>query len=140
MQQLKPQPRITPHNQPFWSGCNENRLMIQHCGACGRHVFYPRVCCPFCHEDRLSWVQASGRGKVISHTTIRRTHHDGFNADAPYVFAAVALEEGPCMYAQMPGAPLDAVSLVGMDVTALFVPHGPDQKIAVFQLDGSATA
>jgi uncharacterized OB-fold protein len=137
MQVSKPQPRVNALNRPFWAGCNEGRLMIQRCGACGKHVFYPRVCCPFCHGDSLSWVQASGRGKVISHTTVRRTHHDGFNADAPYVFAAIELEEGPCMYAQMRGAPVDGPSLIGANVHAQFVPHGPDQKIAVFLIDNS---
>lgn len=140
MQVSKPQPRVHALNRPFWAGCNEGHLMIQHCGACGKHVFYPRVCCPFCQEDRLSWVRASGRGKVISHTTVRRTHHDGFNADAPYVFAAIELEEGPCMYAQMPGAPVDADSLIGAKVHAQFVPHGPEQKIAVFLLDNPSEA
>ena len=136
MQPNKPQPRVTALNQPFWSGCNEGRLMIQRCGACARHVFYPRVCCPYCQEDRLSWVEASGRGKVISHTTVYRTHHDGFNADAPYVFAAVSLDEGPCVYAQLPGAPVAAASLVGMQVRAVFVEHGPGRKIAAFRLEG----
>lgn len=134
MQVLKPQPRINALNQPFWAGCNEGRLVIQHCGACGRHVFYPRVCCPFCHEDRLAWTEASGRGSVISHTTVHRTHHDGFNQEAPYVFAAIALDEGPCMYAQLPGAPVAGTSLIGKQVRALFVPHGPGQKILAFRL------
>ncbi|MGE8613486.1 MAG: Zn-ribbon domain-containing OB-fold protein [Achromobacter veterisilvae] len=131
---LKPQPRISALNQPFWQGCNEDRLMIQYCGACRRHVFYPRVCCPFCREDGLQWVSASGRGKVISHTTVRRTHHDGFNAEAPYVFAAIELEEGPCLYGQLPGAPLEGASLIGQAVLATFVEHGPGQKIAAFRL------
>lgn len=131
---LKPQPRVNALNRPFWDGCNRGRLLIQHCGACRRHVFYPRVCCPYCREDRLEWVEASGLGKVISHTTIYRTHHDGFNGDAPYVFAAIELEEGTCLYGQLPGAPLEGPSLVGRSVSAIFVEHGPGQKIAAFQL------
>lgn len=90
---LKPQPRVTELNRPFWEGCNDDRLVIQKCGACAHSVFYPRVCCPFCKTDHLDWVEASGRGKVISHTTVRRTHHDSFNAEVPYVFAAIELEE-----------------------------------------------
>lgn len=136
MQVLKPQPRITTLNEPFWAGCNEGVLIIQRCSTCGKNVFYPRVCCPFCHEDALSWVQASGLGKVISHTTVRRTHHDGFNAEAPYVFAAIALDEGPCIYSQMPGAPLEGASLIGRPVKVGFAPHGPTQKIPVFTLEG----
>ena len=131
---LKPQPRVTELNRPFWDGCNNGRLVIQKCRACARAVFYPRVCCPFCKAGDLDWIDASGRGKVISHTTVHRTHHDSFDAEAPYVFAAVAIQEGPWLYAQVLGAPTDRASLVGRNVTVTFVDHGPQQKIAAFRL------
>jgi uncharacterized OB-fold protein len=133
-QLLKPQPRVTDLNRPFWDGCNAGQLRIQECSACKHKVFYPRVCCPFCKAGELGWVQASGRGRVISHSTIRRTHHDSFNAEAPYVFAAVALEEGPCIYAQLLECPIDGPSLVKRPVNVTFVDHGPTQKIAAFRL------
>ncbi len=131
---LKPQPRISDLNRLFWTGCNEGVLRIQKCRACARAVFYPRVCCPICKTGELDWIEASGQGTVISHTTVHRTHHDSFNAEAPYVFAAVALAEGPWIYAQLPGAPTDGTSLTGRAVTATFVEHGPQQKIAAFRL------
>jgi uncharacterized protein len=132
----KPQPRVTALAQPFWDGANERRLMIQRCTAptCGKAVFYPRVCCPHCKSPSLEWVQASGRGRVISHTTVRRTHHDGFNADAPYVFAAIALEEGPCIYGQVPDAPTEGASLIGRHLRVDFVEHGPQRLMPVFRL------
>lgn len=132
---LKPQPRVTALTQPFWDGANEGRLMIQRCtrAGCARAVFYPRVCCPVCRGDTLEWIQASGRGRIITHTTVRRTHHDGFNANAPYVFAAVALEEGPCFYAEVPGAPLEE-TLLGRAVKVDFVDHGPGRRMPVFRL------
>lgn len=108
--------------------------MIQRCLACEKAIFYPRVCCPFCHHGELSWTQASGRGEVISHTTVHRPHHDGFNAEAPYVFAAIALDEGPCLYAQLKDAPVDGSSLVGRQVRVEFVPHGPQLRMAAFRL------
>ncbi len=134
---LKPQPRVNALTRPFWDGANERRLMIQRCRApdCGRAVFYPRVCCPHCKSPDLEWIAAAGTGRVISHTTVHRTHHDGFNAEAPYVFAAIELAEGPCMYAQMPGAPTDGRSLVGARVRVGFVEHGPQRLMPVFELD-----
>ena len=59
----------------------------------------------------------------MSHTTIHRPHHDGFNAEVPYVFAAIEIE-GAQLYAQVPGAPSDGSSLIGRDVTVEFVTHG----------------
>jgi len=68
---LKPQPRVTALNRPFWDGCSEGRLLIQHCPACAKSIFYPRVCCPFCQHGELDWVQASGNGKVITHSCLQ---------------------------------------------------------------------
>ena len=135
---LKPQPRVNELTRPFWDGANTRKLMIQRCAraGCGKSVFYPRVCCPFCKGPELNWVQASGRGRVISHTTVRRTHHDGFNGDAPYVFAAIELNEGPCIYAQVPAAPLDA-SLIGRKVEVDFVEHGPNRMMPMFRLSAA---
>ncbi|MGH9810997.1 MAG: hypothetical protein ACRD9W_27760, partial [Terriglobia bacterium] len=62
-------------------------------------------------------------------------HHDGFNDEAPYVFAAVALIEGVVVFAQIPGAPVDGASLTGRAVRADFVPHGPGRRMLVFRLD-----
>lgn len=134
----KPQPRVSELTRPFWEGALAGRLMIQRCMQedCRRHVFYPRVCCPFCQGPHLEWVQASGRGSIVSHTTVRRTHHEGFDADAPYVFAAVALDEGPLIYGQLAGAPVDAPSLVGLAVAVEFAEHGPGRSMPVFRLDG----
>lgn len=130
---FKPQPRVNGVTSPFWEGANAGKLMIQRCSKCGSAIFYPRVCCPFCKEADLAWEEASGRGQIISHTTVRRTHHDGFNTDAPYVFAAVALEEGPCIYGQVPNAPLES-SLVGREVRVDFVEHGPGRKMPIFRV------
>ncbi|WP_420375775.1 Zn-ribbon domain-containing OB-fold protein [Pollutimonas sp. H1-120] len=130
----KPQPLITPLNRPFWDGCNNGQLNVQQCSSCKKYVFYPRVCCPFCHEDALTWKQTSGLGKIVAHTTVFRTHHEGFNADAPYVFAAVELNEGPCIYAQISRAETNCGSLIGHLVRVSFLLHGSKQKIAVFEL------
>jgi uncharacterized OB-fold protein len=135
---LKPQPRVNELTRPYWDGANNGKLMIQRCARpdCGKAVFYPRVCCPFCKGPQLDWVEASGRGRIISHTTVRRTHHDGFNGEAPYVFAAVALDEGPCVYAQLPGAPQQG-SLVGKSVYVDFAEHGPGRRMPIFRLAAS---
>ena len=133
---MKPQPRISLLTKPFWEAVNQQeKLLIQQCESseCGKYVFYPRVCCPFCQSPKLRWVQAKGTGTVISNTTIHRAHHPGFDHECPYVFAAVQLDEGPCIYAKIIQAPID-VSLVGKAVKVTFEAHGPAQKIPVFLL------
>jgi Predicted nucleic-acid-binding protein containing a Zn-ribbon len=132
----KPQPRVTELTRPFWEGANAGELIIQRCAdpACAKAVFYPRVCCPYCKGPKLDWFRALGTGRIISHTTIFRTHHDGFNSEVPYVFAAVQLTEGPCIYAQIPGAPIDGRSLTNESVTVDFIEHGAGREMPVFRL------
>ena len=135
----KPQPRVTELNRRYWDGVDAGRIVLQHClnHACRRAIFYPRVCCPYCQHAELEWRAAGGMGHLVSHSTIHRTHHDGFNDEAPYVFAAIELTEGVLVYAQVPGAPIDGESLIGQAVTADFVPHGPNRKMLVFRLAGA---
>jgi hypothetical protein len=132
----KPQPRITEVNKPYWDGINNGRITLQRCrqDGCRRVIFYPRVCCPYCHGADLELIEAAGTGHLVSHTTVHRTHHDGFNDEAPYVFGAVELVEGALVYGQVHGAPTDGSSLIGRAVNARFVPHGPDRQMLAFDL------
>ena len=57
----------------------------------------------------------------------------GFGPEAPYVFVAVALAEGPLMYSRLAGTPPE--NLIGRSVRAVFVVHGPDQMVPFFELD-----
>ena len=132
---LKPSPRKTPISAPFWEGCNNSRLMLQRCVStgCESYVYYPRACCPHCGGGDLDWVEASGKGRVVSWTMVHRPHHAGFGAEAPYVFVAVALAEGPLMYSRLAGTPPE--NLIGRSVRAVFILHGPEQKVPFFELD-----
>jgi uncharacterized OB-fold protein len=119
-----PQPRITDINRPFWDGCRTGKLMLQRCTdlACGHFVFYPRVCCPYCGGGELTWQQASGTGSLKSWTIVHRPGHAAFMVDAPYVFAAVTLAEGPLMYGRIQVSP-DSMSLSMGSMLRVVFPH-----------------
>jgi len=78
---------------PFWEGVAEGVLRVQRCGACGRHVFYPRAVCPHCTTGELAWVEAGGGGRVHSFTVVHRAPAE-YREEAPYVVALVELDEG----------------------------------------------
>lgn len=132
----KPLPRIDAVNAPFFAACNEETVLIQRCAApeCRRYVFYPRVCCPVCHCGELDWVEVSGRGRIKTFTVVHRPHHDGFMAEAPYVFAAVEIEEGPLVYGRIEGDP-SLPPAIGDAVQPVFVQHTPEQKLLAFRAD-----
>lgn len=77
-------------------------------------------------------MEASGRGRVISYTVVHRPGHDAFLADAPYVFAAIALEEGPMMYGRVEIAAVAAAGLVGRPVRAVFRDHAEGLRLPAF--------
>ncbi len=115
----KPVPIPTIETQPYWQGCNEGRLLIQHCKPCGRFQFYPRLVCTQCAAIALDWVDASGRGTVRSFTVIRRAVSPAFEADVPYVVALIQLDEGPTMMANLIACDPEVV-VIGLKVAVTF--------------------
>ena len=89
-----PQPEVTPLNEPHWQGLREGRLMIQRCTKCGHHWLPAREDCPSCLHDGYRWVQASGRGRLISWVVYHTAFNKAFADRLPYSVAVVELEEG----------------------------------------------
>jgi uncharacterized protein len=48
-------------------------LGFQRCAGCGAAVFYPRVLCPLCGANDLTWETSSGRGAGSRTTTLACT-------------------------------------------------------------------
>ena len=90
-------PIYEPLNMTFWEAAEQGELKIQHCAACGNHVFYPRPICPHCWADALEWVTASGKGRLKSFSEIWKPGHPGWVPAAPYLVGLVELDEGPTL-------------------------------------------
>jgi uncharacterized OB-fold protein len=83
-----PAPIVNAESQPFWDGAAKGKFMFKTCKSCGKSHFYPRTLCPYCFSDKTEWVEASGKGVIYSHSTMRRVPE-------PYTLAYVTLAEGP---------------------------------------------
>jgi uncharacterized protein len=90
-----------PSTEPFWQSCIEHRLLVQRCGSCGTHQFYPRPFCLSCEAATLDWVEASGNGTIYSLTTVRIPVVDELKP--PYFLALVDLDEGPRLLTNIEG-------------------------------------
>jgi len=90
----KPVPAVSPWSKPFWEATRAGRLSIQRCDDCSKAIFYPRYACPHCGSERVSWFDASGRGRIYSYTVVENNAPSVFQPDTPYVVAVVILEEG----------------------------------------------
>jgi uncharacterized protein len=92
---VKPVPSPSAITAPYWDAARDGRLLLRRCTECGVVAHPPRPLCPACWAAAFEWVESSGRGRVVSATTV---HHPPSPAFAtPYVLAIVRLEEGPRM-------------------------------------------
>lgn len=111
----------------FAQALAQGRFQIQHCSACGQHVFYPRALCPHCGSAQLEWIAPSGAGCVYSSTTVRRKPESG----GDYNVALVDLAEGPRLMSRIDGVPPEQVR-IGMRVRARVIDDPAKGKLLVF--------
>lgn len=118
---LKPIPEPTLESRPYWDGLNEFRLRLQKCGNCGKVRHYPRPLCDACYSFDVTWIDATGRGKVHSWTVAHHAFHPGFQAELPCVLAIVDLDEGVRMNAPLRGVEPGEMK-IGLPVKITFEP------------------
>lgn len=91
------------HQQELAAG----RFLIQRCGDCGKHVYYPRESCPHCGSAALEWTPPSGAGTVYAVTTVRRKDTDGGNLNV----CLIDLDEGVRLMSRVDNLPPDQVRI-----------------------------
>jgi uncharacterized OB-fold protein len=129
----RPLPIVTPLNAPFYRAAAEGKLLLQYCLDCEHAIYYPRYACPFCMSDRLEWRHASGRGSIYSFALVFRPQHDYFADRIPVALAAIEVDEGPLMIADVIGEDRTDAS-IGAAVMATFETIRDDLGLVHFRL------
>jgi len=111
----------------------QGHFLIQRCGACDAHVFYPRLFCTHCGSRALQWVAPSGQGTVYATTIVRRSVEEG----GDYNIALIDLAEGPRMMSRVVGLAPDAIK-IGLKVSSC-VEREDEQNIVVWQAHEGST-
>ena len=108
-------------DKPFYDACNEDRLVLQHCPACNRFQFPPRVACLGCGAGALQWKETSGRGHIQSRVVVHDTPVSVLIPDQPFNVATISLDDEPqiIMLSHLPGVPVDEVP-IGAAVEVIF--------------------
>ena len=101
MNRAKPLPSVSETTKPYWDGARRGKLLLQRCKACRTVIHYPRAWCPKCWGSELEWIEATGKGRVVTFTVVHQAPFESYVADAPYVLAVIRLEEGPQMMANV---------------------------------------
>lgn len=131
----KPAPGVTPDTAPYWEAANRRELRLPRCRSCDELVFYPRPFCPRCLGSDLEWETLSGKANLYSYIVNHRPA-PGWEDDAPYVIAVVALAEGPKMMTNIVDIDPDPDLLpLDMALEVDFEPRG-EQLVPVFRPAG----
>jgi hypothetical protein len=104
----RPIPVPTDMTKPFWDAANEQKLVIQHCNACGALVYPMRARCNRCSDaGPLGWKEVEGKAHIDVHLVIRDSRIRGFRSAQPINFAIIRLDEDPGInfLSNLPGTP-----------------------------------
>ena len=130
-----PVPVAVPLTVPFWEGTRSGVLRIQRCNDCGRHYFYPRRVCRYCHSSNVEWTDTSGLATLASFI-INFRPMPVFESKEPQIIALVDLAEGPRMATSIIDvAPDPQFLVVGMPLEVRFLERGP-MMLPVFAPSG----
>lgn len=96
----------TPHededNRAFLAAWrNEGKILLQQAAVGGKPFFYPRPLCPYTGSADLHTLTASGNGRIVSYSLVRRPNHPAFNDEVPIILAEIELAEGACLLARI---------------------------------------
>ncbi len=89
-------PALEAETRFFWQSGADGRLRILRCGRCAHYQHPPWPRCPRCGSEELAPSVVSGRGRVKTFTVNVQPWARGL--EAPFVFAAVELDEQPELY------------------------------------------
>jgi uncharacterized OB-fold protein len=115
----KPLPNPTEKSKPFWDALKAHRVDIQQCDDCSHWIFFPRLHCPKCFSNRLSWKTVSGEGELLTYTIARIPTMPELAEDGPQKLAVVQLDEGPHLNTTLVGLAEDQIT-IGMRVRPVF--------------------
>ena len=83
------------------------RFLIQHCAACGKHIYFPREVCPHCGSEALALVEPKGTGTVYAVTTVSRKADAGGDLNV----SLIDLDEGVRLMSRVANLKPDAVKI-----------------------------
>ncbi|WP_342640461.1 Zn-ribbon domain-containing OB-fold protein [Rhodoligotrophos ferricapiens] len=122
-------PARNPETVTFWEACNEHRLLIKRCGACGEAHYYPRALCPFCLSADTRWEQVEGRGTIYAFSVMRRS-------PVPFALAYITIPEGVSILTNIVDCDLDRIE-IGQSVRVVFKPADDGQLVAMFTAESA---
>jgi len=123
----------------YLAGAAAGKLRLQRCAKCARCRFPASPLCPSCLSWDFNWIDASGRGELLSWIRMHKQYFSQLDREVPYNVAMVRLEEGPMMISAIDGD--DTQLACGTPLSVVFRPVNgvPLPWFRVASTAGSAT-
>jgi uncharacterized OB-fold protein len=88
-----PVPNTKGYGKKYWDELVNNRFCIPFCESCNEYYFYPRIMCPHCSSQNVTFKEHNGLGEIYSFTVVQRTIVESFEKDVPYTMALVQIDD-----------------------------------------------
>jgi uncharacterized protein len=94
----------------FYDRLREGRLSTTRCPKDGLLHWPPRVACPQCHSEELTWVDLPEHGHVYAFSAVLVGAPLGMEADVPFAVGLVDLDGVPLrLFGRIEGKPWNAL-------------------------------
>jgi uncharacterized OB-fold protein len=139
MAYLKPLPKITALNVPFWDGLRAREFRVPKCRSCGDYNWVPYPACRTCLSEDQEWTVVSGAATVWSYSVCHRGQGI-FNEEVPYVVVLAKLVEEPrSMIVTANLVDVDPSEVhIGMPIEVVYEDI-PDEDITLFRFAPAAS-
>ncbi|MGE0542162.1 MAG: Zn-ribbon domain-containing OB-fold protein [Dehalococcoidia bacterium] len=130
-----PAPARDGLDQPFWSGLQEDRLLLQFCDHCQHWQWGPEWICYRCHSSALSFRPVEPSGFIYSYERIWHPVHRALGDFGPYIVVLVELPQadGVRLVGNLLGDPRQRVE-IGEPVRGVFEHHhGEESRYTLLQ-------
>jgi uncharacterized protein len=104
--------------EQFYKFLAQDKLMAGKCNRCGKIHLPPRPLCDNCYSQEFTWMDVSGKGKLLTYTIIHVAPPQ-FQVLAPYTVGIVQLENGLRLPGMVSGV-AEGQLKVGMELTVDF--------------------
>ena len=120
-------PNVDHDNEAFFAGLKKHELLLWRCTKC-KSWYWPVCYCRRCDNEpfagQMHWEKSSGRGKIFAFNRHHMAFHPAFQAEIPYIYALIELDEGPLISSTLVGDKLPKdVYDIGQRVEIVYEDH-----------------
>jgi uncharacterized OB-fold protein len=119
---------------PFWKGLEEERLLLQRCGACGKWQWGPEWICHRCFSFDVRFEETRADGVIYSYERVWHPVHPVLKDQGPYVVVLVELPhaDNVRLVGNLLGDPREPVA-IGARVTGVYEHHSNPDPFTLLQ-------